>query len=47
MGDEYLPKFLVYHIKSKEDVKTRIELILNWIGQGQQMFEDIGTVIHE
>lgn len=39
--DMYIPKFLVSHIKSKEDMKTRIELILNWIEQHQQMFEDI------
>jgi len=44
VGDEYLPKFLVSHVKSKEDIKTRIELVLNWIGQQQQMFADIGTV---
>jgi len=42
--DMYIPKFLVSHIKSKEDMKTRIELILNWIEQHQQMFEDIRTV---
>ena len=41
--DVYLPKFFVSHIKSKEDLKTRIELILNWIEQHQNMFEDIRT----
>lgn len=41
--DMYIPKFFVSHIKSKEDIKTRIELILNWIEQHQQMFEDIRT----
>lgn len=41
--DMYIPKFFVSHIKSKEDMKTRIELILNWIKQRQQMFEDIIT----
>jgi hypothetical protein len=44
VGDMYLPKFLVSHIKSKEDMKTRIELILNWIEQHQQMFEDIRNI---
>jgi len=39
--DMYIPKFFVSHIKSKEDTKTRIELILNWIEQRRQMFEDI------
>ena len=42
--DIYIPKFFVSHIKSKEDMKTRIELILNWIEQHRQMFEDIRTV---
>lgn len=39
--DMYIPKFFVSHIKSKEDMKTRIELVLNWIEQHRQMFEDI------
>lgn len=39
--DVYLPKFFVSNIKSKEDMKTRIEIILRWIEQHPQMFEDI------
>ena len=42
----YIPKFFVSHIKSKEDMKTRIELILNWIEQRRQMFEDIRATFH-
>lgn len=37
----YTPKFFVSHVKSKDDMKTRIELILNWIEQNRQLFEDI------
>lgn len=37
----YLPKFFVSNIKSKEDMKTRIEIILRWIEQHPQIFEDI------
>ncbi len=41
-GDPYfLPKFFVSHIKSKDDIRMRIELILNWIEQHREMFEDI------
>lgn len=44
LNDICIPKFFVSHIKSKEDMKTRIELILNWIEEHQQMFEDIRTI---
>ena len=37
--DIYMPKFFVSHIKSKEDIKTRIQLILTWIEQRPQLFE--------
>jgi hypothetical protein len=37
----YMPKFYVSHIKSKEDIKTRVQVILTWIEQRPQLFEDI------
>jgi len=40
-----LPKFYISHIKSKEDIKMRTELTLNWIGQQQQLFEDIRSIL--
>ncbi|KXH77012.1 MAG: hypothetical protein AM326_05960 [Candidatus Thorarchaeota archaeon SMTZ-45] len=37
----YLPKFFVSNVKSKDDIKMRIELILKWIEQHRELFEDI------
>jgi len=40
-----LPKFYVAHIKSKDDIKMRTELTLNWINQQQTLFEDIRSAL--
>jgi len=42
---EILTKFFVSHIKSKEDIKMRIELIINWIRQHREMFDQIREVL--
>jgi hypothetical protein len=42
LDDFYLPKFFVSDIKSKEDMKMRVELILKWIEE-QQLFNDART----
>ena len=41
----YIPKFFVSHIKSKDDIKLRTELILTWIEQHRQLFEDIRSAL--
>lgn len=40
-----IPKFYVSHIKSKDDIKMRFEIILNWIGQQPNLFEDIRSAM--
>ena len=37
----HLPKFFVSHIKSKDDIHMRVDLILGWISQHREMFEGI------
>ena len=37
----YLPKFYISKIKSKDDITIKIKTILNWIGQNQELFDDI------
>lgn len=43
LSNFYLPKFFVSNIKSKEDMKIRIELILKWVEEQQQLFNDLRT----
>ncbi|MHA1878311.1 MAG: AlbA family DNA-binding domain-containing protein [Promethearchaeota archaeon] len=40
-----IPKFYVSHIKSKDDIKMRLELIMKWINQQNSMFENIRSVL--
>jgi hypothetical protein len=45
--DNHLPKFFVHNVKSKDDLKTRVELIIRWVEQQQKLFDYIGKAFEK
>ena len=42
----YQPRFYVYKVKSKDDIKARIEVVLHWIEQHQDLFFQIHRLFY-